>query len=73
MLAPDVSTMLQVAAVMLGAPGAAWAAVKLSLNGTRERVQRIETKLDRVEEGMTEVRERLARVEVQDAPAARRR
>lgn len=42
---------------------AAWGGVKVSLNGTRERVQRIEEKLDHVIENASETREKLAYIE----------
>lgn len=42
---------------------AAFAGVKVSLNGTRERVQRIEEKLDHVIEAASETREKVAFIE----------
>ena len=53
--------------VILGPAGAAYVGVKVSLNGTRERVKRIEDKLDKIVEGNTSehvsLRERITRLE----------
>lgn len=38
--------LLAVGAAIIGSGGAAWAGVKVSLNGTRERVTRIELRQD---------------------------
>jgi hypothetical protein len=59
--------MFALLAMMLGPAGAAWVGVKVSLNGTRDRVKNIDAKLDRlVADNVgehSEFRERLTRAE----------
>lgn len=46
-----------------GSGGAAWAGVKASLNGTRERVVRIEKRQDLMDSKMDDIRGSLIRLE----------
>ena len=53
-------SIVQLVSVVLGPAGAAFVAVKASLNGTRSRVQRIETSVDRITESVSSIREDVA-------------
>lgn len=48
---------------ILGSGGAAWAGTKASLNGTRERVSRIESKQDTMIETVADMKASVARIE----------
>lgn len=50
----------QILAIVLGPSGAAWATIKVTLNGTAKRVERMETKLD-------DVRDRVTRLEARQS------
>lgn len=54
---------LAIAGLTLGPGGLAALAVKITLNGTAKRVERIETKVDGIAEDVVGVRERVARLE----------
>ena len=87
MLAPDVIEILKAAGLLLVGGPAAFIGGRYSLNGTREKVpkieagqaamarqlERMEGKVDGLTEGMADVRERLARVEAHDDPVPHRR
>jgi hypothetical protein len=47
----------------VGAAGAAWGAVKVSLNGTRSRVRKIESQMDEGLAKEADLHDRLARLE----------
>lgn len=42
---------------------ASWGGVRVTLNGTKKRVENIEAKTDKIGEDVTHVRERVARIE----------
>jgi len=54
---------LQVLVLALGPAGAAWAGVKVSLNGTVNRVRRVEEKLDEMSRDMASVKVDVGRIE----------
>ena len=49
--------------LVLGPTGGAWVSVKVALNGTRERVQRIDAAVSSITEDVSDVRERCAKIE----------
>jgi hypothetical protein len=53
----------QLLALVLGPTGAAYVGVKVALNGTVERVRRIEGKLDTVEKDVSGVKVAVARLQ----------
>lgn len=59
----DLPVWVTAASVVLGPTGAAWVGVRTALNGTRERVKRIDKTLDRMDGDLTEVRERVSKIE----------
>lgn len=64
----EVPAWAQLAAAVVGpafTAGAAWAAVKVALNGTTKRVERIEAKVEDVGERVDGVGQRVARIEGQ--------
>lgn len=65
----NVPLIAQILVVILGPAGAAYTAVRVSLNGTREDVRDIKRDVARIRGELTDVRERVARVEGQRAPA----
>jgi len=62
-MTPDLNPWVVVASVIFGSGGAAWTAVRVALNGTRESVTRIESKVDKVVDKVSDHGERLARLE----------
>ncbi len=54
---------LQVLALALGPAGAAWVGVKVALNGTVERVRRIEGKVDGVEKDVGDLKISVGRLQ----------
>lgn len=59
----EVHPLIQLAVVALGSGGAAWTAIKVQLNGTRENVRDLKQDVGKLSTDMTDVRERLARIE----------
>jgi hypothetical protein len=50
-------------ALLLGPAGAAWVGVKVSLNGTVERVRRIESKVDGLEKEVSDLKLSVGRLQ----------
>lgn len=59
----EIPILIQVAAIVLGPAGAAWAGVRVSLNGTRQDVRDIKTEVSGIRGDVSNLRERVARVE----------
>lgn len=59
----DLIEIAKIAGMVIGPAGAAWWSVKKTLNGTVERVHRIETTVDGIRHDMSDVRDRTARLE----------
>jgi shikimate 5-dehydrogenase len=59
----DIHPLIQLAVVVLGSGGTSWAAVRATLNGTRENVRDLKQDVSRISDNMADVRERLARIE----------
>ena len=59
----ELHPLIQLAIVLLGPTGAAYVGVRVSLNGTRENVRELKRDVSKLSTDMTDVRERLARIE----------
>lgn len=59
----DLPVWATLAAVVFGPTGAAWVGVRTALNGTRERVKKIDATVDRMGSEVTDVRERVSKIE----------
>lgn len=60
---PDLHPLIQLAIVLLGPGGAAYVGVRVSLNGTKENVRELKKDVGKLSTDMTDVRERVARIE----------
>jgi len=60
----DIHPVLAVISLILGPGGAAWAAVRVALNGTREDVRELRADVRKMKEDIKDVSERVARLEV---------
>jgi shikimate 5-dehydrogenase len=59
----EVHPLIQLAVVVLGSGGTSWAAVRATLNGTRENVRDLKQDVSKISDNVADVRERLARIE----------
>lgn len=59
----DLHPVLAVIGLILGPGGAAWVAVRVALNGTREDVRELRVDVRNMKEDIQDVRERVARLE----------
>ena len=59
----DLHPVLAIAGLILGPGGAAWAAVRVALNGTREDVRELRADVRAMKADVQDVRERVARLE----------
>lgn len=65
---PEFHPLLQAAIVILGPTGAAWVGVRTALNGTRQNVKDLASDMREVRKDLTDVRERVARLEGKGMP-----
>lgn len=59
----EIHPLIQLAVVVFGSGGAAWYGVRATLNGTRENVRDLKRDVGKLSTDMTDVRERVARIE----------
>lgn len=61
----ELHPIVEVVLVIAGPTGAAWAGVRAGLNGTRQHVKDLTAEMREVRRELSDVRERVARVEAQ--------